>query len=456
MKYKERYIIIVKFTQNDNIPLPDHDKGWVDYFAEILKTSLNYQIKAEIEIKYKTELEIISAEDFDHSDLIIYILSPAFIVSSNINQDASALETAFNFDIPYINHKVKKVFKAPVKIEELPLSLSTPTYYRFYSLTAADEIEYQTYQGWNKYQDNSPFWTIVADILNDTFRIFTQNQTEFDLKIFISNKSEEYFNNRNNIKRELKAFKTQIYPDEDFSIEANYMDDAELFFMKKCDLSLHFPDEFLNLNIEERDAAFNKLVEQKRFIWFDPQQALKPEKTALYNELKVQLKPYKNIEAVESPIEELKTILKEHLFTKKPSDDKETDLSKELIYIVSDTPLTEEIKTIIDQDKVLEEKFLIKILNNVDNVTNFRILHYELLQTADYFVILNFKNNKEWLQSMIAEIRKAPGFKRNKIIKGKFILGQSISLPSRYVEEHFTFIPINQEKEVVNYLKEII
>ncbi|MBK6266237.1 hypothetical protein JKA74_14420 [Marivirga sp. S37H4] len=456
MKYKNKYCIIVKFTKNDNIPLSDSDTGWVDYFTEILKTALNYQVKSEIEIIYKSETDLISPEDFNLSDLIIYILSPAFIVSSNINQDATALETAFNFDIPFINHKVKKVFKAPVKIEELPLSLSTPTYYRFYNVTAADEIEYQTFEGWNEYQDNHQFWTIMADILNDTFRIFLQNQEEFELKIFISNKSEEYFNDRNSIKRELKSYKTQIYPDEDFSIEANYMDDAELFFMKKCDLSLHFPDEFLDLDIIERDKAFNKLTEQKRFIWFNPQQALKPEKTARYNELKVQLKPYKNIEAVEAPIEELKTILKEQLFSKDTEPKQEdADSVKELIYIVSDTSLEESLKNAINKEAFLKEKFRISILNNVDNVTNFRLLHYELLRTADYFVILNFKNNQEWLKSMISEIRKAPGFKRKKQIKGKYILGQTLSLPNKYVEENFSLIPIKRVEEIVDYLKEI-
>ncbi|PTB88277.1 hypothetical protein C9994_17900, partial [Marivirga lumbricoides] len=167
------------------------------------------------------------------------------------------LETSFNFDIPYINFKVKKVFKAPVKIEELPLSLSTPTYYRFYDINNRNEIEYETYEGWNEFQENSKYWMIMADIINDTFRIFEQNKEEFEHKVFISNKSDEYFNERNSIKRELKAFNAQIYPDEDFSIEANYMDDSELFFMKKCDVSLHFPDEFLDLNNEARDKAFN-------------------------------------------------------------------------------------------------------------------------------------------------------------------------------------------------------
>ena len=41
----------------------------------------------------------------------------------------------------------------------------------------------------------------------------------------------------------------------------------------------------------------------KRLIWFSPNEGLKPEKKAKYNELKVQLKPYQNIEAVESTIE---------------------------------------------------------------------------------------------------------------------------------------------------------
>ncbi|GAA5028176.1 hypothetical protein GCM10011506_15200 [Marivirga lumbricoides] len=454
MKYKDTYRIIIKFTQNDNIPTSGQDSGWVDYFAKILKTALNYQINSEIQIVYKNETELITAEDFDTSDLVIYILSPAFVFSSNINQDATTLETSFNFDIPYINFKVKKVFKAPVKIEELPLSLSTPTYYRFYDINNRNEIEYETYEGWNEFQENSKYWMIMADIINDTFRIFEQNKEEFEHKVFISNKSDEYFNERNSIKRELKAFNAQIYPDEDFSIEANYMDDSELFFMKKCDVSLHFPDEFLDLNNEARDKAFNKLAEQKRFIWFSPQEALKPEKKAKYNELKVQLKPYKNIEAVESPIEEFKSILKEKLLSN-PQNQEESPENLESVYILSDVKLEKELVSQLHEDFDLKDKFHIHLLNNVENVTEYREQHYNLLKNADYFIILHLNENQEWLKSMVAEIRKAPGFNRKKIIKRKYILGHNTSLPNNYVEENFFIIQIKEPKEIVHYLKEI-
>ncbi len=457
MKYKDKYRIIIKFTQNDNIPISGHDKGWVDYFSEILKTSVNYQMNAEIDMDHKVETDPITAHDFEHSDLIIYILSPAFIVSSNINQDATSLETAFNFDIPFINHKVKKVFKAPVKIQDLPLSLSTPTYYRFYDLIDNDEIDYETFEGWKEFQDNHKFWVIMADILNETLYLFDQDPTAVDKKIYISNNSSEYFNDRNNIKRELKAHNIEIYPDEDFSIEANYMDDAELFFMKKCDLSLHFPDEFLTLNLEDRDNTFNKLSEQKRYIWFSPVEALKPEKRIKYNELKVQLKPYKNIEAIETPIEELKTILKKRILGRNKIEKTTIDLDKrEIIYILTDVKLNPETyDSLLSEDSILTN-YDIKLLSNTVNASEYRIMHYDLLKNADYFVILHFKSNAEWLNSMISEVRKAPGFRKNNYIKGKYIFGKNLSLPNKYVEENFSIVSINQPNEITDYLKEIL
>ena len=73
------------------------EKGWVDYFADFLKTGINYQLKTNVEIIYKSELELITKEDFDQSDLIFYILSPAMVFASNINQDSAELEQALNF-----------------------------------------------------------------------------------------------------------------------------------------------------------------------------------------------------------------------------------------------------------------------------------------------------------------------------------------------------------------------
>lgn len=453
MKQKIHYIII-KFTPNDNIKSNDDEFGWVDYFAQFLKKSISYQLDTKIEIIYKAETEILTAEDFNHAAIIFYILSPAMVFASNINQDAAELEQAFNFDIPFINAKVKKVFKAPVKIEDLPLSLSTPTYYRFYDNSMMDDEDYETYEGWNNYQENDNYWKVFADVLHDTINILEGKSKAYEKKVFISDQNVEYFEERNIIKRELKAFNAEIYPDEDFSIEANYMEDSEMFFMKKCDLALHFPDEFIKLDQEERNKTFEKLPEIKRMIWFNPIESVKPEKKAKYNELKVQLKPYTNIEAVESTIEELKDILKETVFSKK-SEESSDDLNKKIIYIISDSIIDKEINHTLESDKEINQKFDLKIISNVQNVTDYRHLHYQLLKKADYFYLVYFKKNEAWLRAMTAEIRKAPGFRNDKNIMGKFIIASKGLDVEKQKIEGFEIFEADSPAKLIGEIKKL-
>lgn len=449
---KKNYHIIIKFTPNDNISGASQEKGWVDYFADFLKAGINYQLKNPLEITFKNELDLITKEDFDQSDLIFYILSPAMVFASNINQDSAELEQAFNFDIPLINSKIKKVFKAPVDIADLPLSLSTPTYYRFYDHGILNEEDYQTFEGWNKFQNNENYWQVFADVLLDTLKILDGQETTIKNTVFISDKNKSYYEARNIIKRELKAYETEVFPDEDFSIEANYMEDPELFYLKKCNLALHFPDEFIDLTNEEKRNAFNKLPSLRRLIWFSPTEGLKPEKKAKYNELKVQLKPYQNIEAVESTIEELKDIIKDNLNKLNQGTEIKEESLKKIIYIISDTRIKNESIKELNQDKSIEDNFDLKIIDFVENVTDYRHLHYELLRNADYFFILYFKNNLPWLNSISSEIRKAPGFRNEKDILGKYIIYGNNTKIAKENLDGFDLI----EKEKPDQIKGII
>jgi len=452
---KKVHHIIIKFTANDNIKADDQDFGWVDYFAKFLKTALSYRLSNEINISYKSELDLLSKDDFNDSDLIFYILSPAMVFSSNINQDSNELEQAFNFDIPLINSKIKKVFKAPVKIEDLPLSLSTPTYYRFYDNSLINEENYETYEGWNKFQDNENYWKVFADVLLDTLSILENKSIEVLSRVFISDKNKSYYHSRNIVKRELKAFNSEIFPDEDFSIEANYMEDPEEFFMKKCDMAIHFPDEFTGLTSEKRKKAFNKLPELKRLIWFDPIESQKPEKKAHYNELKIQLKPYPNIEAVESTIEEFKEIVKENISKAKQETVAEVHSVKEIIYVISDSKISDKSLDMLHNDSLISENYELKLIDNVENVTDYRHLHYELLRKADYFFILFFKNNLPWLNSMSSEIKKAPGFRNQKEIRGKYILYKDNIIFNEEKLSDFQLIKKNEPEQIIEVVKKL-
>ena len=452
---KQKHHIIIKFTANDNIKSGDQELGWVDYFAKFLKTGIAYKLQNEVEISYKSELDLITKDDFHNTDLIFYILSPAMVFASNINQDSAELEQALNFDIPLINSKIKKVFKAPVKIEELPLSLSTPTYYRFYDNSLINEENYETYEGWNKFQENENYWKIFADVLIDTISILENKKVEINSKVFISDKNKSYYHSRNIIKRELKAFNSEIFPDEDFSIEANYMEDPEQFFMKKCDMAIHFPDEFIGLTTEKRKKAFEKTPELKRLIWFSPIESQKPEKKAQYNELKVQLKPYPNIEAVESTIEEFKEIVKENINKIKDHSSVEIQSVKEIIYIISDSIIKKQSLNILLNDKEFTNSYELKLIDNVENVTDYRHLHYELLRKADYFFILFFKNNVPWLNSMSGEIKKAPGFRNNKDILGKYIIYRDSTIFDAEKLKDFELIRKNEPDQIIEVVRKL-
>jgi hypothetical protein len=452
---EKNYHIVIKFTQNDNIVSVDDEFGWVDYFAKFLTTGLSYQLSKAVRISYKSEIELITKEDFEQADLIFYILSPAMVFSSNINQDSTELEQAFNFDIPLINSKIKKVFKAPVKIEELPLSLSTPTYYRFYDNSLINEDNYETYVGWSEFQENEHYWEVFADVLLDTLAVYNGQHKTIENRVFISDKNKTYYKARNIIKRELKAFNSEIYPDEEFSIEANYMEDPEAFFMKKCDMAIHFPDEFIGLTSENRKKAFDKLPKLNRLIWFSPEESQKPEKKALYDELKVQLKPYPNIEAVESTIEELKEIIKENLSKIKDKSVVEKESFKKIIYVISDSKLNNDSMNRLHTDRLLSEKYDLKLIDKVGNVTDYRHLHYELLRKADYFFILHFKNNKPWLSAMSAEIKKAPGFRNQKEILGQYILSNDNTILKDEKLQDFTIIEKSEPEQIIESIKTI-
>jgi len=452
---KEHYHIIIKFTPNDNISTNDQEIGWVDYFAEFLKTALSYRLTDPVDITYKSELDLITKDDFNNAHLIFYILSPAMVFSSNINQDSNELEQAFNFDIPLINSKIKKVFKAPVKIEDLPLSLSTPTYYRFFDNSMVNVENYETYEGWNKFQNNENYWKVFADVLIDTLSILEGHKAEIKNTIFISDKNKEYYHSRNIIKRELEAFNSEIFPDEDFSIEANYMEDPEEFFMKKCDMSIHFPDEFIGLTSEKRKKAFNKLPELKRLIWFSPMESQKPEKKAQYDELKVQLKPFRNIEAVESTIEEFKEIVKENISKIKQKTTVEKQSIKKIIYIISDSKIDQQNMKLLQNDDLISQNFELKLIDNVENVTDYRHLHYELLRKADYFFILFFKNNIPWLNSMSSEIKKAPAFRNEREILGKYILHNGNTLDNKNRLVDFELIQKDEPNQIIDVVKKL-
>jgi hypothetical protein len=66
-----------------------------------------------------------------------------------------------------------------------------------------------------------------------------------------------------------------------------------------------------------------------------------------------------------------------------------------------------------------------------------------------------FKNNLPWLSSMSAEIKKAPGFRNEKEILGKYILFNDNTIFNREKLKDFQLIPKNKPEELFEVVQNL-
>jgi len=440
--------IVIKYSENDNISFSEKERGWVEVFADLLKISLPKFVKTPVELVLIDESKEITLQEFHKADIIMYILSPAFIFSSNINQEIPDLEKKLDFDISFINKKVKKVVKAPFPTEDLPMSLKVGPNYLFYHYTDENDSGYQSYEGWMDFHDNLPFWQIFSDLMYDIQPILdpaAKQEARNSKKVFLApTLGGRFKTEREIIKRELKTHGIQILPDEDYSIESGYLNDPEGFYLDRAAMAIHFPDEFVPIEKKENRERLEKHPQLKRFIWFDPEDQADVSRQRGYTDLKINLKGYSNIEAIESPLEELKDIIKERFNLGYKANNKRDislkDMPLRMLYLIAAPGSRDE--RYLELIKKIETLGWNVVENIIDDsgVSHFRRMHYTYLKNADYFMVYFENNNINWLESNVKEIVKAPGMSRNKPILGRGIYTELPPIFSDITFGGFSFI----------------
>lgn len=441
-----RKTIIIKYTPNDNIAFTDQEEGWVDNFAQLLEEALTKFSISELDIKYKKEIEEIGLDDFNQADAILYVLSPAFIFSSNVNQEISELERLLEFDVATISKKCLKVVKAPIDENDLPMSLKVGNDYRFFQYTDEQDQGYETFEGWNEYKENLPFWQIFTDLIFDIHGLFQENaKADSAKKVYLSPTfGSRYKEQRESLKRELKSHGLSILPDEEYAIEAAYLADVQGFYLEKAQLAIHFPEEFMPIEAQENKAKLDKFPKLRRLIWFDPEKQNDVNKAKGYSDLKINLKSFNNIEAIESPLEELKDIIKERFgLGFKANARKDHQAIKKfdhLVYVIaSGKNQSKDYQALINRIKELGWE-VAESIHTSDSASSHRRNHYENLQQADYFILYAVNGGEKWVDANAKEIKKAPGMLRKKNILGKFIIADNRALLPPALEEDFIFL----------------
>lgn len=409
--------IAVKFAEIDNQPYTDGDSGWVSELVVILEQSLTFYFQRPLNIILKKETELISEQDFEQLDSIIYIMSPAFQMSSNITAEISAIEKALLFNTDYLNFKIHKVLKGPVEVKELPATISMGTFHYFYKTGNEAGSTYETlFVGDNAAGARSKYWESFTNLLFDLLKNLKHPKAghftpEGVQTIFLGPGDVGQLWSRTNLFGELISRGVKVLPDHDYSIEVRHLNEPVKYYLKKSNFAICFPEDYIPPD-KHKLKELEDLTWLKRYIWFDPEAEKEPEKKKQYDELKQKLKNLDHVEAISSGLEELKEIIfaaSQIKQEQKEVQEAEDDVRpRPVVYlIVSDQFPKERKEEIIHYLNELNVRML---LSGNEKVQDKRAIHYQNLQNAACCLICYDGNNPEWLRANINEVRKSAAY----------------------------------------------
>ncbi len=416
--------IAVKFAEIDDMPYSGGQDGWVSRFVQILQQTLEFYFPKPVVVWLKKETDLIDEKEFQTLDAVIYVLSPAFLFSSNISVEISAIEKAVLFDTDHLNSKIHKVLKGPVNVGELPVTISMGAFHYFYQADRSGESSYETLfdrdnsaLARNKYWESftNLIFNLLKHLRHPGYRNFVPPNEQV---VFLGTGDVGQLWERTDLFGELNSRGVKVLPDHDHSIEVKHLNDPLKFYLKKSHLAIHFPEEFLPLDTKKLQSLAD-LPELKRFIWFNPEAEKEVERKKLYDELKQKLKNLEHVEVVSSGLEELKEII--FAATREAeSGEKENEPGEGLkVYIIWAEHFHENKRAEIIN--IIKEQEAQVLLQETGKVQEKRAQHYQNLREADYCLICYDGKNPNWLRANINEVKKATGLNPEK--KRKIRLG---------------------------------
>ncbi|MBE9467439.1 MAG: hypothetical protein IMY72_03840 [Bacteroidetes bacterium] len=411
------------------------------YLPLILEQSSNKKPNilnsSELNKSKKDKLDI-----FSKTLLFVIVLTENYLKTEKcINELDLILETLKQQSLRQEN-RIFKIIDSKKTIENQPKLLQHFINYRFFELDkeAGRIIDFNSLQGnflekalWLKLID------LTYDIQNSIIMEKNQDIELLDARktIYLSKSSSDQLENYNRLKREFLHHKLNVIPRSYLSSDPEKLKPEILNNLKHSLLSIHIIGgdygDLLDNSEESIMTLQNKIAAKfyeeissenphfSRIIWMPQKIEFKSKKQELYvNQLIQNINAVKGAEIVQTPIEVLKQIVltkTEQINTQNNNDLIEEKANDDIrIYIINDKKDEDKVDDII---KYFENNN-IKILASSYTGKQIDILnkHRENLVKCDAVFIYS-NNNLQWIKSKIKDIKKSPGFGRDKAFMAK-------------------------------------
>jgi len=496
------YDIFLSYTEKDNEKLPGYDSGWVDNFKKFLDTLISQLLQHHPKIITSQEVKDPGFNPFEKACVVIYLVSPEYIVSGEFIKEAEYLRLLMNspstmrIDGKLRMFKASKSFVEPEKYHPLLREMVSYDLFMYDPFTGMMK-EFTAFFG----QDaEKTYWMRLVDLAYDIYKVIYYNQPQVvgadtkskssdsmpDECIYLAETGNDLLIQKNIIRRELERHGYHVLPEQVSSVDApetvtNIKSDLE-----KCKLSIHlmgtsFIDEDYDSREEVRLMKLqNKIAIEysntkksntpfRRLIWIPQEINFADDKQQLLMDSFISNTESMNgADVLKIPIEEFKSLIKRELASIKdekghsyfiPDADLSSNVGKN-IYVIVDAVDMSKCQPIVNHLKQNGFDVLLPMFEG--DIMEVRSQHRSNLNACDSCLIFSDQVSEQWIKSKVLDILKAPGFGRKKNMVGKAIyMTTDIAIDRPYYERYnFSIIRGNNsgtfEKDIIHpFLKQI-
>jgi hypothetical protein len=421
---------IIVYIPNKKGSLSEKDIYWIDKFQTIISIGLKQIVKTD----FNLNLEF---EDFALKKKIGELL----VIQMFLHNDFKA-ESVLNENSDSNTSGLINIYCDP----EVEQSMGAGFSVKLYDEITEKKVDLS--EGINDLKNE--VWLKFLDItykIEELFYHINKKPEEAQQNIYVAQTSKDQNRNRKIIIRELEHLGYNVLPHKNFSSDLISYSDMVHENIKESVLSVHiFGNNYtpINKNIEisgvelQNDIFIEvaeEMISQKknihRLVWIPPDLKPKSEKQKLYIEsFKRNIELLRNTEIIQAPVEIFKNII-ENKIIGLTSVKEEISISENKkansVYIISSKEDEKYLKEI--EQEFSKNKISVLVNANSQNKIDLLREHYHNLINCDGILIVYPNDNKQWLNSKLSDILKAPGFGRKKPFLFKTILHDSGNVP---------------------------
>lgn len=436
--------VLITFAEKDNDNGKKNETGWISQFKKFLDLMLYQVLGEKINVVVKSEYDDFTASTMDNAAVLVTILSKEFA------QSGRCLDTVESYYKATSGSKINRVFKvlkSPLTTLEQPPRLRELLNYDMYQVDNETGLM-KEYTDFFSLEAEKQYWMKMVDLVYDIHEVLIvlKGQSKPEVKnlykrrtIYLAETGHDLSIQRNIIRRELQRHGYQVLPSQLLPTRTEELERIIRKDLEECSLSIHLIGSAYGeipegsdrsvVDIQNKLAAEHAVIKRSRkeefsrLIWIAPnlRNASDKQKTFI-DSLRRDIEAQEGAEILQNPLEDFKNIMREELLT---AQNRTADLvtSGKTIYLMHDKVDHQEVLPLVDV--IQKSGFEVVFPAFEGDLMEVRKKHIENLKNFDAAIIYKGKVNDQWVRMKVLDLLKAPGFGRNKPIRGKAIVSET-------------------------------